>query len=196
MADQGGGIEVLLPRPEHGQRRHDDLHPGADRAQRAGAVIDAGGVGIGSGGQQQVGEDVGAQLGGAACVRARLGSLVARVDDRLGLLGEAVEDAHGEDRRQRRDQVGHAVLPGHDAHAPCIASALVPFGQGGRLQTFGEGGEARPQSPGTEPVGGRDGEQVEFRARASEGRGDPTSTIACTWARVITPDSHAARVCG
>ena len=169
MADEVRGVGVLGAGAEHRERGDDDLHPRADRPECAGAVVAAGGVGVGRGGEEHVGEDVRADLigrtgvgGGCCSLPVICRRLAACVDDRRALLHEPVVDPHRQHRRQRRDQVGHPVLPVNDADAPGLAAASVAFGEGGGLQRFRQRREARLQPPGTEPFGGGDGEDIEF----------------------------------
>ncbi|OJV74546.1 MAG: hypothetical protein BGO45_02165 [Microbacterium sp. 71-36] len=199
MADEVRGVGVLGAGVQHRERGDDDLHPRADRPECAGAVIGAGRVGVGRGGEEQVGEDVGADLVGGAGVGGGCGSrraavccggalrppVAARgrpqplsrgvppcVDERGALLHESVVDPHRQHGRERRDQVGHPVDPGHDADAPGLPPTPVALGEGGGLQRFRQRREARVQPPGTESFGGGDGEDIELRPTIL-GQGQP-----------------------
>ncbi len=69
VSDQIGGVGVLGGGVEDAEGGHHDLYPGADGAEGSGSVVGAGGVGVGGRGEEEIGEDVGAQLRGGAFVR-------------------------------------------------------------------------------------------------------------------------------
>ncbi len=115
VPDQVSRIGVLGAGVEDAERGHHHLHARANGAEGSRAVIPAGGVGLGGRREEEIGEDVGAQLRGGALVgesgRHGGGTRIAMIDDGAGLLSQSVADADGEDRGKGGDEIGHAVAP-------------------------------------------------------------------------------------
>ncbi len=180
-APRGVGVDGCAAREDGGlggaarerQRGHRDLHDRANRPQGARAVARDGGVCPRAGGEQHVGEDVGAQLVGRALVargRRLGGGGRARVSYACGLLRQAVVDAVREDRGKRGDELGHAVGERHHDDAAGLACLVVALLQGARLKLLGRALEQRAEAAGGMAFGACRGEPIEARADVASER--------------------------
>ncbi|WP_424447719.1 hypothetical protein [Microbacterium arborescens] len=148
-----------------------DLHPPADRTEPAGPVGPVGGVDDGRPAEDEVAEDVGAQLvhrphiGRLARGRSIRGRSRANpcVLDRLAHLGEPVEHSHRDHRRDRRDHIRHPVGTVQHPHAPARRGLAVPLCERPLMQFLRQSPQRLPHPGGDVALAYRDRRSLELR---------------------------------